>query len=63
MQDLKLYGLNIGAMLFSAVNDFNPILQTIVLVLTIIYTAVNIYKQFNKWIYQKTVLQENYVTT
>ena len=48
MQDLKIYGLNIGAMLFSAVNEFNPILQTIVLVLTIIYTALNIYKQFNK---------------
>jgi hypothetical protein len=48
MQDLKLYGLNIGAMLFSVVNEFNPILQTVVLILTIIYTAVNIYKQFNK---------------
>lgn len=48
MQDLKIYGLNIGAMLFSIVNEFNPVLQTMVLILTIIYTAVNIYKQFNK---------------
>ena len=48
MQDLKIYGLNVGAMIFSFVNEFNPVLQTIVLVLTIIYTAVNIYKQFNK---------------
>jgi hypothetical protein len=48
MENLKIYGINIGAMIFSAVNEFNPILQSIVLVLTIIYTAVNIYKQFNK---------------
>lgn len=48
MQDLKIYGLNIGAMLFSVVNEFNPILQTIVLILTIIYTSINIYKKFNK---------------
>ena len=48
MQDLKIYGLNIVAMLFSVVNEINPMLQTMVLVLTIIYTAVNIYKQFNK---------------
>lgn len=48
MQDLKIYGLNVGAMLFSLVKDFNPMLQTIVLALTIVYTSVNIYKQFNK---------------
>jgi len=48
MQDLKIYGLNIGAMLFSFVNEFNPILQTIVLILTIIYTSINIYKKLNK---------------
>jgi len=48
MENLKIYGINISAMIFSAVNEFNPILQSIVLVLTIIYTAVNIYKQFNK---------------
>ena len=48
MQDLKIYGLNIGAMLFSVVSEFNPVLQTMVLILTIIYTAINIYKQFNK---------------
>ena len=48
MQDLKIYGLNIGAMLFSVVNEFNPILQTIVLILTIIYTSINIYKKLNK---------------
>jgi hypothetical protein len=47
-QDLKIYGLNIGAMLFSSVGQFNPILQTIVLTLTIIYTAINIYKGLNK---------------
>lgn len=48
MQDLKIYGLNIGAVVFSAINEINPVLQTMVLILTIIYTAINIYKQFNK---------------
>ena len=45
MQDLRIYGLNIGAIIFSAVSDINPALQTVVLVLTIIYTLTKIYKQ------------------
>ena len=48
MQDLKIYGINIGAVAFSFVTDINPILQTIVLIMTIIYTGINIYKQLNK---------------
>jgi hypothetical protein len=48
MQGLKLYGLNLGAVAFSFVRDINPALQTIVLVMTIIYTGINIYKQLNK---------------
>lgn len=46
MNDLKIYGLNITA-LFASSNyavGINPTLQTIVLLLTIIYTGINIYK-------------------
>lgn len=45
MQDLRIYGLNLGAIMFSTVSDINPALQTVVLVLTIIYTLTKIYKQ------------------
>jgi len=44
MENLKIYGLNIGALAFS-LTEINPLLQTVVLVLTIGYTAINIYKQ------------------
>lgn len=47
MQDLRIYGLNLGAIIFSAVNNINPTLQTIVLLLTIAYTAIKIYKQLD----------------
>ena len=45
IQDLRIYGLNLGAIMFSTVNNINPALQTVVLVLTIIYTLTKIYKQ------------------
>jgi len=45
LQDLRIYGLNLGAIMFSTVNNINPVLQTVVLVLTIIYTLTKIYKQ------------------
>jgi hypothetical protein len=48
MQDLKIYGLSVVAMLFSAVSEINPILQTLVLMLSLVYTAIGIYKQLNK---------------
>ena len=48
MQDLRIYGLNLGAIIFSAVDNINPTLQTIVLLLTIAYTAIKIYKQIDK---------------
>jgi len=48
MQDLKIYGLSVGAVLFSSVNELNPILQTLVLMLSLVYTAIGIYKQINK---------------
>ena len=43
MSDLKIYGINAGAVVFSAIPNINPTLQTIVLVMTIIYTGMNIY--------------------
>jgi len=45
MQDLKIYGLNLGAIVFSAMPNINTKLQTVVLILTIIYTLTKIYKQ------------------
>lgn len=45
--DLKIYGLNFTALFASSgmAVGINPMLQTIVLLLTIIYTAINIYKK------------------
>jgi hypothetical protein len=48
MQDLKIYGLNLGAIIFSTVSNINPTLQTVVLLLTIIYTLLKIYKQIGE---------------
>ena len=47
MTDLKIYGLNITALFASSemMSGINPLLQTIVLLLTIIYTGINIYKK------------------
>ena len=47
MTDLKIYGLNLTALFASSdmAHGLNPILQTIVLLLTIIYTGINIYKK------------------
>lgn len=47
IQDLKIYGLNVGAIIFSAVSNINPVLQSVVLVLTIIYTVIKIHQQLN----------------
>jgi uncharacterized membrane protein len=47
VEDLRIYGLNLGAIVFSAMPNINTQLQTVVLLLTIIYTATKIYKQFN----------------
>ena len=44
IQELKVYGINLMA-LFTTSMKLNETLQTIVLSLTIIYTAINIVKQ------------------
>jgi len=44
--DIKVYTLNSTALVASAQNmGINPMLQTAVLLLTIIYTSINIYKK------------------
>tara|TARA_R110000772_G_scaffold51182_2_gene117537 strand:+ start:232 stop:378 length:147 start_codon:yes stop_codon:yes gene_type:complete len=48
MENLKIYGINIGGLVFSVIPNINPNLQTIVLILTIVYTSINIFKQLNK---------------
>ena len=47
MTDLKIYGLNFTALFASSpfASGINPVLQTGVLILTIIYTSINIYKK------------------
>lgn len=45
MENLKIYGINVGAIAFSLLDGINPMLQTISLILAIIYTAINIYKK------------------
>jgi hypothetical protein len=50
MTDLKIYGINITALIASSpmVDGINPVLQTIVLLLTIGYTCINIYQKLKK---------------
>jgi|TARA_B100002052_G_C15645918_1_gene490588 hypothetical protein len=48
MQDLKIYGISLGGITFSIMPDINPILQTIVLLLTIIYTVIGITQKLKK---------------
>jgi len=48
MEDLKIMGLNVGALVFSVIPDLNPILQTIVLILTIAYTILMIIKKYKE---------------
>lgn len=48
MQDLKIYGISLGGITFSIMPDINPMLQTIVLLLTIIYTIIGITQKLKK---------------
>ena len=42
MQDLKIYGISVSGITFSFLPDINPMLQTVVLILTIVYTVIGI---------------------
>jgi hypothetical protein len=44
MEQLKVYGINITALVSTSMS-LNQTLQTVVLILTIIYTGINILKQ------------------
>ena len=44
MEDMRIYALSAFA-LVTSMSPINPILQTIVLVLTIVYTSMGIYKR------------------
>jgi len=47
MDNLKLYGINFGAIFLTIVPDINQSLQTILLLLTIAYTGIQIYNKLN----------------
>jgi len=47
MNDLKTYGMNIVALALS-VTSINAILQTVSLILAIIFTAISIYNKIKK---------------
>jgi hypothetical protein len=47
MADFKIYGINIGA-IFLSLSDVNPILQTLVLVASLVYTIINITQKLKK---------------
>ena len=42
MEDLKIYGLNFAAVGGVSIADINPVLSTLVLIATIIYTIIQI---------------------
>ena len=44
-QDFKIFGINVGAMIFSIIPEMNTVLQTIVLLLSIAYTILMIVKK------------------
>lgn len=44
MEDIKIYGLNISAIVLSYANILNSYLETIVLLASIFYTSLRIYK-------------------
>jgi len=48
MQDLKIYGISLGGITFSIMPDINPMLQTVVLILTIVYTVIGITQKLRK---------------
>ena len=48
MQDLKIYGISLGGITFSIMPDINPMLQTVVLILTIVYTIIGITQKLRK---------------
>lgn len=48
MEDLKIYGINLSAIFISLSNTLNQNLESLVLLLTIVYTIIGIYQKINK---------------
>lgn len=48
MEDLKIFGVNIGAVIFSTIPEINTLLQTVVLLLSIGYTVLMIMKKLKE---------------
>jgi uncharacterized membrane protein len=48
MEDLKIFGVNIVAVLFSIIPEINTVLQTVVLLLSIGYTILMIMKKLKE---------------
>ena len=46
--ELKIWGLNIGAIALTFINNLNPILSTIALVASIVYTLLQIKEKLKK---------------
>jgi hypothetical protein len=42
MEDLKIYGISISAIGGSFISDLNPVLSTLVLSATLVYTVIQI---------------------
>ena len=47
-QDFKIFGVNIGAVIFSIIPEINTVLQTVVLLLSIGYTILMIMKKLKE---------------
>lgn len=48
MEDLKIYGISLSALGGSFFADINPILSTLVLTATLVYTIINITEKIKK---------------
>ena len=48
MEYLKIFGVNIGAVIFSTIPEINTLLQTLVLLLSIGYTIIMIMKKLKE---------------
>jgi hypothetical protein len=48
MEDLKIYGISISALTGSVIGDINPVLSTLVLTATLVYTLIQIIEKLKK---------------
>lgn len=48
MEDLKIYGISISALGGGMISELNPILSTLVLTATLVYTVIQISEKLKK---------------